>query len=655
MRRLFAAYALACLVPVVLLGTVLQVMLYRQATRQGLADGKAQAALFAGSSLEPLLRGVDLRGGLTTQEHTALERSVKLSLRNDDLLRLRVRDLDGRVVYSNDGSGGGADGGVGTVDDEVREAAAGRTIAILTRLNTDPNDHGPGGPRVVEVYEPLAAPQNGARIGVLEVYLPYAPISARIAHGARVVAYAIGGGALLLWAVLLWVSWSAVRGLRTFARQNAFLAGHDTLTGLPNRAAFAKQAAKRMATATSELPAAIALLDLDRFQQVNDTLGHRVGDELLIILADRLREHLQDGDEVVARLGGDEFGIVLPAVHGPGEVVEVLSRIRAVLAEPLRIDGLPIAVEASVGFALAPDDGPDIGAVMRRADVAMYAAKRQHLAVVHYQPEHDQHDPKALSLVAELGAAIAGNDLVLHYQPKTDVASGRVTSLEALVRWRHPTHGLLYPDAFIPAAEQTELIEDLTLWSLRTAARALPELDPSGTVTVGVNVSARSLVRPDFATDVLEIVNQTGVEPGRVILEITETALMADPPRAARTLTRLHETGVRISIDDFGAGQTSLGYLATLPINELKIDKAFVLSMLVDERNAAIVRSVIELGHSLGLHVTAEGVETDAIMERLREFRCDTAQGYLFSQPIPQQEVPGRLALIDQQAQVASS
>jgi diguanylate cyclase (GGDEF)-like protein len=630
-RRLFAVYAAASLLPVLLLGLGLLVLLHGQADRQGLAEGRAQAALIARSSLGPLLHGDDLRRGLTEPERAALQRSVRRAVQDGELLRVRLRDLDGRIVFADDGSDGGP-------DDEALDAAHGDTVASLTRLNADEHDVGPAGPRVVEVYEPLAASSTGQRIGVLELYLPYAPIAARIAHAQRVVSLAIGGGVLLLWLVLLGVSASVTRRLRGQLRLNAFLASHDTLTGLPNRAAFTEHAARWTAAATPELPTAIALVDLDRFQEVNDALGHRVGDELLNVLADRLTTHLRDGDEV-ARLGGDEFGIVLPAVHGPGEVVEVLSRIRGVLAEPLRIDGLPLAVEASVGFALAPDDGTDVDTLVRRADVAMYAAKRQHLAVVHYQREHDHYDPAALTLVAELGTAIAQDQLVLHYQPKIDLAGGAVAAVEALVRWEHPTRGLLYPDAFIPAAEQTELIEDLTRWALRTAARALPELDPAGEVGVAINVSARSLVRPDFADEVLALLGETGTDPGRIILEITETALLADPPRAARTLTRLHAAGVRISIDDFGAGQTSLGYLATLPISELKIDKAFVLRMPADDRNAAIVRSVIELGHSLGLHVTAEGVETADVLHRLGEFGCDTAQGYLFSRPVAHPDV----------------
>jgi EAL domain-containing protein (putative c-di-GMP-specific phosphodiesterase class I) len=274
----------------------------------------------------------------------------------------------------------------------------------------------------------------------------------------------------------------------------------------------------------------------------------------------------------------------------------------------------------------------------------MYAAKRQHLGVARYRPSDELHDSATLTLVAELGAAIEHNELVVHYQPKGSVRAGRVIAVEALVRWQHPTRGLLYPDTFLPLAEQTELIEDLTRWVLRTAAAALPTLDPSGSLAVAVNVSARNLTRREFADDVLDILAQADVEPRRIVVEITETALLADPAAAARALNRLHDAGVRISIDDFGAGQTSLGYLATLPINELKIDKAFVMSMGSDGRNAAIVHSVIELAHSLGFTVTAEGVETQQTLAELTAFSCDTVQGYLLARPASSDELGSGLS-----------
>jgi diguanylate cyclase (GGDEF)-like protein len=411
---------------------------------------------------------------------------------------------------------------------------------------------------------------------------------------------------------------------------------------MPNRTQFSARAEVAIASASAERPTAIALIDLDRFKEVNDTLGHDNGDKLLIALAERLKLHVRDGD-TIARLGGDEFGVVLSRLHGGGEAVEVLGRLRTVLAAPLRVDGLPLAIEASVGFALAPTDATDSGTLLQQADVAMYAAKNQRLGIAHYRADYDLFDASRLSLIAELGDAIAHDQLVLHYQPKADLEGGTVTAVEALVRWQHPTRGLLYPDTFLPAAEQTELIEELTRWVLRKATSMLGELNAKGNLSIAVNISARSLGRADFAKEVLGILRETGTDPRRVMLEITETSLMADPAGASRTLRELDEAGVRLSIDDFGAGQTSLGYLATLPIAELKIDKAFVLAMHGDERNAAIVRSVIELGHSLGFTVTAEGVETLAALEQLSAYHCDTVQGYLLSRPVGSADLADRI------------
>ena len=626
-RRLFAVYALVSLVPVLALGAVLLVLLHRQASARGLAEGRTEAVLLARTAVAPLLTGHDLRDGLLPQERARLTRSVTTSVADKQVLRLRVRDLKGKVVFADDGTKGQA-------DDEALDAARGLTSVKLTWLNADAVAEGTMhdlGPRALEIYEPLDG-VTGKQVGVLELYLPYAPVAADISQGERVVALSLGVGLLALWLSLLAVSASVSRRLRRQVALNKFLAEHDALTGMPNRVQFAERATRAIAAATSERATAIAVIDLDRFKEVNDTLGHGNGDRLLVTLAERLTERVRDGD-TVARLGGDEFGIVLSAVHGPGEAVEILTRLRQLLREPLELDGLPLALEASIGFALAPDDGTDADTLLQRADVAMYVAKGQHLGTVHYRAEHDHYDASALRLVAELATAIDEDQLVLHYQPKADLHSEQVTALEALVRWRHPERGLLYPDAFLPAVEQTELVDPLTRWVLRTATRDLHKLDPTGRMVMAVNISARSLSHVEFADDVLQVLAETQTPPQRVILEITETALLTDPQRAAMCLSRLHGAGVRISIDDFGAGQTSLGYLASLPITELKIDKAFVLSMTSDARNAAIVRSVIELGHSLGFTVTAEGVETQQALEYLAAASCDTVQGFLLARP----------------------
>ena len=632
-RPLFLVYAAVSLVPVLLLGVVLLTLMGRQATSRGLAEGQTEASLLAGSVISPTLEQSGPIGTtLTPAQRARVERAVAPTILAHRVVRLRIRDLAGAVVWSDDGSGFG-----GPPDDEAAKAAAGVPVVDLTRLDadeaTDDDDDAGTGPKVVEAYVPILAHDSPRQIGVLEVYLPYRPIAADVSTGQHIVGLTLLVGLLLLWAVLLGVSASVSRRMRRAATVNAYLASHDVLTGLPNRARFEQLAGPRLAEGTAERPVVVAVLDLDRFKQVNDTLGYGNGDDLLTQIAQRLGLRLRDSD-LLARLGGNGFGIALGEVHGPSEAIEVLNRLRDAVKRPLLIDGLPLALEASVGFALAPDDGTDLETLLTRAEIAMYVAKDKHLGVVHFHPEHNRHDAATLGLVAELGDGIRADQLVLHYQPKTELRSGRITAVEALVRWNHPTRGLLYPDAFLPAAEQTELVEPLTAWVLQRALHELPSFDPSGRLEMAVNVSARSLAQDDFADDVLAVVARSGIDPSRVIIEVTETALVTDARRAEMNLTRLDEAGVRVSIDDFGAGQTSLAYLASLPVTELKIDKGFVMAMTDDQRNAAIVRSIIELGHSLGLTVTAEGVETAEILGDLTVADCDLVQGYLLSRPL---------------------
>jgi diguanylate cyclase (GGDEF)-like protein len=626
-RRLFAVYATASLVPVLLLGGLLVRTGAAQSDARGLAQARDQAALFADAVVGPVLTGHALDSGLSKAEEEALRHSTTAVVSDGTVLRLRLRGTAGLVVFASDGSGGGL-----SPDEAAMEAAHGVPVTELTTFDGDVA-HGRG-KRVVEAYQPLRSTRTGRLVGVLEIYLPYDGIASEITADRRQQTVVLAGGLAALWLVLLLISTSVTRRLRREAVLNGYLASHDALTGLPNRSQFALRAAEAVAAATPEAPAAIALIDLDRFKQVNDTLGHPIGDRLLRILADRLSAAVGKHD-LVARLGGDEFGLVLPDVEDAAAVERPLTQLRAVLAEQLLVDDLPLSVEASIGFVLAPQDGEGVDTLLTKVDVAMYVAKRRHLGVVQHAPEHPHLDPLTLRLVGELGRAIDRDELVLHYQPKTDLRAKRVTAVEALVRWEHPERGLLYPDEFLPAAEQTELIEPLTRWVLHEATRALAQMDPSGELSMAVNISARSLARADFADEVMAVLASTGTDPTRVLLEITETALLTEPDRAASTLGRLAAYGVRVSIDDFGAGQTSLGYLASLPVTELKIDRAFVSAMDTNPRNAAIVRSVIELGHNLDFVVTAEGVETAAVLEQLHAAHCDLVQGYLLGRPVP--------------------
>jgi len=319
---------------------------------------------------------------------------------------------------------------------------------------------------------------------------------------------------------------------------------------------------------------------------------------------------------------------------------DVLRRLREVIEQDVEVNGLPISVESSVGFVVTPDDGTDVDELLQHADVAMYLAKSQHTGVVRYDPNDDHYDAANLGLIADLRHAIDEGQLVVHYQPKAALEDGRVEAMEALVRWEHPTLGFLYPDRFIPLAEQTDLIDRLTESVLTRALTDLRDLgDEFADVAVSVNVSARTLGRARFAPQVIKVLESVGVAPERLMVEITETALLTDPPRAAAVLAELDAVGVRVSLDDFGIGQTSLGYLSSLPVHELKIDKSFVLDMLGNPAHAAIVRSIIDLGHNLQLRVVGEGVETDAVLDSLREAGCDLAQGFLLARPMPAEQL----------------
>jgi diguanylate cyclase (GGDEF)-like protein len=628
--RLFAIYLVATLVPVVALGFVLIQGFRSEARSRGLAEARSQAAVIASGVAAPLLKGKSLKADLVGDGGIDMREITASLVGNRQVLRLRLHDTSGRVIFSNDDSGFSDD-----IDDEVLESVHGETLSLLTRFNSDANDSGPKGEKVVEVYMPLHDSANQT-VGVLEMYLPYAPIANDIAAGTRRLSWEVGVGLALLYLVVAAVSLSVTRRLRREARENRFLARHDALTRLPNRMLFRERTEDVLATATSQGGrCAVAVIDLDRFKEVNDTLGHHTGDELLLELSRRLSACDIDG-AVIARLGGDEFGVVLPAVEDHLEATRQLFELRVVLEEDVQLRGLPVSVQASVGYALAPDDGTEVDDLLQYADVAMYHAKSRHLGVARYDAVFDTYDAAQLALVAELRTAIEQGQLVLHFQPKVTANTGDVRAVEALVRWNHPVKGMVAPDAFLPVAEQTDLIDPLTSFVLDAALRQLRVWDAEveDRLAVAVNISARSVTRPDFADEVLAALEESGVGPERLLLEITETALVVDPERAARMLAKLQRAGVRVSIDDFGRGQTSLGYLSHLALSELKIDKSFVLARN-DPTNAAIISSVIQLGHNLGLQVVAEGVETNETFEWLRSNGCDIAQGYLFAKPMP--------------------
>jgi diguanylate cyclase (GGDEF)-like protein/PAS domain S-box-containing protein len=411
------------------------------------------------------------------------------------------------------------------------------------------------------------------------------------------------------------------------------LAYYDTLTGLPNRTVFQDLLGEAILQARQDhRSAAVLLMDLNRFQEINDTLGHPRGDLLLQAVGKRLQQVLRPTD-TVARLGGDEFGVLL-TLRASSDAVLVAKKIEKGLEDPIEIEGIPVQVEPSSGIAFYPDHGETADSLLQRADVALYASKRSGNAYAIYNPEKDPYSPRRLALIGELRQAMAAGQLFLVYQPKTDLRSGGVMGIEALVRWQHPTLGLIPPDQFILPAEQTGLIKSLTPFILRTAMRQCTERLPLRDLKVAVNLSVRNLLDPELPDQIHTALRDCGMAPDRLELEITESAIMADVPLAMHTITTLTAEGIGFSIDDFGTGYSSLVHLKRLPVASIKIDRIFVKDLLTDEENEVIVRSTIEMAHNLDRKVIAEGVESGEALDRLAEMGCDEAQGFHISRPL---------------------
>jgi diguanylate cyclase (GGDEF)-like protein len=410
---------------------------------------------------------------------------------------------------------------------------------------------------------------------------------------------------------------------------------HDALTGLPNRVLFRDRIEQALAAGrrSGEL-AAVMLMDLDHFKEINDTLGHHHGDRLLQEVAQRLQATLRDSD-TVARLGGDEFGVLLPRVATPEAALEVADELIECLREPFLVEDLTLEVDASIGVACFPDHGSDTETLLQRADIAMYSAKGSSGGSTIFETAQDRHSPRRLALAGELRSAIQNGQVGLYFQPKADLRTGTIVGVEALARWDHPRYGLIGPTEFIPIAEQTGLIGPLTSCVLNIALAQIRAWSEAGhELTVAVNLSARSFLDAQLALEVPALLERHGVAPARLELELTESMLMHDPQRAQVTLERLHRTGVTLAIDDFGTGYSSLANLRRLPVDVIKIDKAFVIDMETSPSDAAIVAATVDLAHSLGLKAVAEGVESDEVWRRLAALGCDIAQGFHVSRPL---------------------
>ncbi len=605
-------------------------------------EAKATATLVARVGVQSHISSSQLTWGMSPSSERVLDQAIRSGdVYGSELLDLTVWNRSGVLVYSpkhdqapaQDYGFSTATGVDGPGSVARRRGLSGRTVVELT---TVAGVRGKGTVRVLETYVPLEYKGDLIPSGVVRIGLPYAPVAKAISGEGLDLALVLGIGLAVLYGLLYRIVASASRRLREESLRNEHLALHDALTDLPNRTLFADRVEQAIAFAErNQSTGAILVLDVDHFKDVNDTLGHHAGDRLLRDAAERLRAVVRSSD-TVARLGGDEFAVLLNDVSDVDGATKVAEQIRAALAVPVELEGIDVEVEPSIGIVLFPEHGSTPDDLLQRADVAMYEAKREKTRFAVYSARRDEHTPRRLALLSEMRRAIEQKELLLHYQPIVDIGTGQVTGAEALARWQHPVHGLVPPGEFIPLAERTGLIRELTLYVLEAGLDQLSRWRRAGIdLTLSVNLSARNLLDRSLATTVARLLEAREVPPRRLQLELTENTIMRDPTRSLAVLSELRDLGVRLAVDDFGTGYSSLSYLKHLPVTELKIDRSFVMQMRTDESDERIVQSTIDLSRNLGLRVVAEGVEDGETLSRLGEIGCHDAQGFYLSRPLP--------------------
>lgn len=620
--------ALMTLVPVLVLAVVLSKSFTGSMRERALQDAESRALvverLVGEQRLAATVGGRSGRGRSTTRRE--LDRTLAPLLRDGAVRALAIVDRQGRTVYSTRPR---------TIGEQSSSAASATALAGSTAAGIAER----AGQETIEAAVPLPSGEQGGRpAGALRVDLPYEPVRAALASDARRLHLILLVGLAALCLGLLRTAVRASSRLRSQAAQTEHQAMRDALTGLPNRALFNRLLEDALSSRRGDGSVAVLLMDLDRFKEINDTLGHFNGDVVIERVGERLRTVVREGD-TVARLGGDEFAMLLCGVSSAEAVAATADRVHRALEEPFTAGGLALKVEASIGIALHPQDGDRAGALLRAADVAMYAAKEAHTGHAFYSPDQHQYSPARLGLVAQLARAMDSHELVLHYQPKANLRTGEIDGVEALVRWHHPQRGLLYPGEFIPVTERTSLIRPVTIHLLERALDQICDWEREGRgLSIAVNLSAQILLDLGLPGEIGRMLSRVGAPPERLELEVTESAIMYDPRRTKRVLDELHEMGLRVAIDDFGTGYSSLVSLRTLPISTIKIDKSFVMGMEHDANDAAIVKSTAQLGSNLGLTVVAEGVETPAAWNELKQLGCDYAQGYYLSKPLDSEQ-----------------
>ena len=656
MRRwgLTATFAIVSLLAMVAVGTLLIVAIGRQARAYALDEAvhTAEAYLTAGVREAADLSQLAGRKPLPAAARSEIDR---LADQPDDSLRaVRLWTVDSQLVYASDAS---TRGGLfpdnlrldTTLNDSLPAPKVVDEFPSLRSPDATPSDLASS--PVLSVYLPLGTMADGQPAGAAEIVLDYADTEAALSDVMRLIALLVGVGLALLWLLLFRTVSNASRRLRKHAFENARLALLDPLTGLPNRRLLTERLDREVIVAReSGRPMALLILDVDGFKDINDTMGHDVGDKLLVEVAQRIRHVARDSD-TVARLGGDEFAVLMPGVGHIDKATELARRSLDQFTQAFDLDTINLHVDSSIGVAVLPDHADDQTTLMRHADVAMYAAKRAKIGVAVYSPDRDHNSTARLTLMGDLRNALSSEDqLVLHYQPKIDLRTGRVAGVEALLRWNHPVHGFMAPDVFIPLAEQTGMITDLTQWVLENAIQQVEtwqRLRGGEPLQVALNLSARNLHEPDLSERVRILLDHAHVSPASLEIEITESAIPGDPGQAMTLIQELADLGVPVAIDDFGIGNTSISQLRSFPLRTLKIDRSFIAPLDSDPGSVVLVRAIVDLAHEFGITAIAEGVEVPAVATTLRDLGCDLAQGFLWSKAVPQDEVLDLVARID--------
>jgi diguanylate cyclase (GGDEF)-like protein len=664
--RLTATFAIVSLVAMTALGAALVWVSAHLLQQQALLQAQRTAEAYVRVGVEREVPETAYRTGSFKADLIARLDHDFAAGPGSSLTGLRLWTGDGILIYDStrsrttpapsSGSGVVVQGGI---PDPIRfQTATQRDGATSTAAVVDEISPGGGKTTRLDVYVPVfyshASPQ-----AVAEIVLSYDATATAVAEGTRTILYVVLGGLALLWLLLFRTVHRASRRLRVQAAENARLALLDPLTGLPNRRLFNDRLDRAAAvSARTGLPLGLLLLDIDRFKDVNDTLGHPRGDALLVQVAARLSAAIREAD-TVARLGGDEFAILMPVVDSVAAAETTAQRIREVFAEPYDLDGLVLHIDTSIGLAVLPDHADDVTSLMARADIAMYTAKAAGLGWTTFSGsvQAGEDATSRLMLLGDLRRALGTDDeLHMYYQPKVDLRSGEVVGLEALLRWQHPVLGLVPPTDFIPMAEQTGLMKQLTARVLGLVVTQLATWRQEGQeLPVAVNLSARNLLEPDLDEVVAALIEMHALPPELLEFEITESAIIEDPVKASAMLHKLTELGMTVAVDDFGIGNTSMSQLGTMPLRTIKIDRSFVTHLAHDTSGQVLVKAIVDLAHEFGLIAVAEGVEDAEVIDRLRAMGCDIAQGYHWSRPVPVGELGEVLDRLRTELATASS